>query len=258
MTTPYKGIKIFNTTQGEGKAIVLLHGFLESSTMWEQLAPVFAKTHQVITIDLLGHGQTDCLGYVHTMEMMAEAVEAVLQKLGITSASFVGHSMGGYVSLAYAEKFPKKVEKLILLNSTPFEDSAERKKNRDRAIEAVKFNSRNFISMSIANLFIPANRKKFSKEIDALKAEALKMPIQGIVAALEGMKIRKDRSFLLTNQNFNSFIFLGTQDPVISFKEVTGKIQSTDCKTITLNDGHMGHLENFEDVKKHLQHILEQ
>ena len=81
MILEHKGINIFYTDEGKGEAIVLLHGFLENSSMWQYLIPDLVEKNRVITIDLIGHGQTGCLGYIHTMEMMAEAVNKVISFL---------------------------------------------------------------------------------------------------------------------------------------------------------------------------------
>ena len=128
--------------------------------MWDAFVPEFSKKHRVITIDLLGHGETECLGYVHSMEDNADVVHAVLTELRIRKAVFVGHSMGGYIALAFAELYPDNVKGLVLLNSTSRADSDERKLNRDRAIKAVKQSFTNFISLSIANLFSEENRER--------------------------------------------------------------------------------------------------
>ena len=121
----YKNTKISYSDTGKGNAVVLLHGFLENQTMWQDLVPELRQKNRIITIDLLGHGNTECLGYVHSMEDNAEAVQAVLTKLRIRKAVFVGHSMGGYVALAYAELYPESMRALVLLNSTSNADSEE-------------------------------------------------------------------------------------------------------------------------------------
>ena len=108
MILEHKGINIFYTDEGKGEAIVLLHGFLENSSMWQYLIPDLVEKNRVITIDLIGHGQTGCLGYIHTMEMMAEAVNKVISFLKIDKSVFIGHSMGGYVALAFIELYPDK------------------------------------------------------------------------------------------------------------------------------------------------------
>ena len=129
MKLDFKGISIYYSQFGKGDSVVLLHGFLESSTMWNELIPTISLNHQIISVDLLGHGKTGCIGYVHTMEQMAEAVEAVLKHLKVELTTFIGHSMGGYVALAYAEKHPEKVTGLCLMNSTAMDDSPEKKLN---------------------------------------------------------------------------------------------------------------------------------
>jgi len=248
----YKNINISYTDTGKGTAVVLLHGFLENSTMWDALVPEFSKKYRVITIDLLGHGQTECIGYIHTMEDMADAVFAVLHSLRIKKAIFVGHSMGGYVSLAFAEMYPEMMKGLVLQNSTSRADSDERKLNRDRAIKVVKRDYTNFVRLSIANLFSEANRERLDTEIENVKQEALKTPLQGIVAALEGMKVRKDREVILHFAPYPMMLMLGKKDPVLSYEDSLDQIENTAVKLITYPDGHMSHIENREQLLKDL------
>ena len=160
MINVFKGIDVHYEDNGKGSAVVLLHGFLENKTIWDGILPSLTKDKRVITIDLLGHGLTGCLGYIHTMEDMAEAVYGVLRTLRLRKVKLIGHSMGGYVALAFLELYPNMVKSICLMNSTAEGDSSERKLNRDRAIAAVKHNYKNFIRMSIANLFSESNRTK--------------------------------------------------------------------------------------------------
>ena len=248
--THYKNTKISYTDAGKGTAVVLLHGFLENSTMWNYLAPVLAKKNRVVCIDLLGHGQTDCLGYVHTMEDMADAVHQVLAELKIRKAIFVGHSMGGYIALAFAELYPEFMKGLVLLNSTSRADSDERITNRTRAIKAVKQNYVAAVRMSIANLFSEENREKLVEQIEWVREEALQTPLQGIIAAQEGMKLRKDREVLLHFAPYPIMLILGKKDPVLNYEENLEQIEGTNVKLVTFNDGHMSHLENQAELEK--------
>ncbi|QBZ96987.1 alpha/beta fold hydrolase [Flavobacterium sangjuense] len=255
-TIIYKNTKISFTEQGKGTAVVLLHGFLENKTMWSAFIPELSKKHRIITIDLLGHGETECLGYVHSMEDQADMVHAILQDLKIRKAVFVGHSMGGYVALAFAELYPDYMKGLFLLNSTSRADSDERKINRDRAIKAVKQNYTNFVRLSIANLFSEDNREKLETEIEKVKLEALKTPLQGIVAALEGMKIRKDREVLLHFAPYPIQLVLGKKDGVLIYDENVDQIEETKVEITTFPDGHMSHIENEKELKKVLVDFL--
>ncbi len=245
----YKNTQISHSDTGKGNAVVLLHGFLENQTMWQDLVLELSKKHRVITLDLLGHGESGCLGYVHSMEENAEVVRAVLSKLRIRKAIFVGHSMGGYVALAFAELFPTTVKGLVLLNSTSKADSEERKANRSRAIKAVKKDYVGFIRLSISNLFNPDNRERLSNEIEKVKIVALKTPLQGIVASLEGMKIRKDRESVFRAATFPMLLILGEKDGVLNYEDNLKQIENTNVKLVSFPDGHMSHIENREELK---------
>ncbi|GGF19982.1 alpha/beta fold hydrolase [Flavobacterium limi] len=246
----YKNTKISYSDTGKGTAIVLLHGFLENKKMWKDYVILFSENYRVITIDLLGHGESHCLGYVHEMEENANAVNEVLKYLNIEKAIILGHSMGGYVGLAFAELYPEKIQKLVLLNSTSKEDNTEKKLNRTRAIKAVKQNYVSFVSLAIANLFSENNRERLANEIEKVKTEALKTPVQGIVASLEGMKIRKDRESLLKRNLFPVLLILGKKDPVLNYDENISQIENTTAELVSFEDGHMSQIENKEDLKK--------
>lgn len=245
----YKNTKISFTDDGKGTAVVLLHGFLENKTMWDKYVSALSKNHRVITIDLLGHGETECLGYVHTMEDQADMIFAVLISLRIRKIVLVGHSMGGYVALAFAELYPDNIKGLFLLNSTSRADSDERKINRDRAIKAVKQNYTNFVRISISNLFSEDNREVLTKEIEKVKLQALKTPLQGIVASLEGMKIRKDREVLLHFAPYPIQLVLGEKDGVLIYDDTIDQIEGTKVELTTFPDGHMSHIENEKELK---------
>jgi len=253
----YKNIKVHYSDQGKGSAIVLLHGFLENSSMWNNLIPHLIKRNRVICIDLLGHGKTECLGYVHSMDLMAETVNAVLKKIRIRRVKLIGHSMGGYVALAFCNTFPGKVKALCLMNSTSRADSDEKKTNRDRAIEAVKNNYKTFVRISVSNLFKPSNRLILTKEIKEVTKEALKTPLQGIVAALEGMKNRPDRETLLSETSFKKMMIIGKEDPALDYNSLIEQTQNSDIKVVEFPDGHMSHIENIKEFTYNILHFIE-
>ena len=253
----FKNAKIHFKDFGKGKAIVLLHGFLENSTMWNDFINEWSRQNRILTIDLLGHGKSECLGYVHSMELMAEAVAEVLSHLKIKQATLIGHSMGGYVALAFAELYPNSVNGLCLMNSTSKPDSKDKQKNRDRTIDAVKHNHKTFIRVSISNLFRPKNRRIFLEEIKTVKKEALKTSLQSIIASLEGMKIRKDRQRVFRDGNFKKMIIISKKDPVLEYQSLIDQIINTNIKVVELPDGHMSHIENKESFSYNIMHFIE-
>ena len=245
-TILYKNTKISYSDTGKGTAVVLLHGFLENSTMWDFYVSDFAQKNRIITIDLLGHGQTECLGYIHTMEDMADAVYAVLHELKIRKAIFVGHSMGGYVSLAFAEIYPEFIKGLVLLNSTTYADDHERKINRNRAIKMAHKEYAALVQISIANLFSIDNREQLTTEIEQTKQEALKTPLQGYIAAQEGMKVRKNKEQLLHLTSYPKLLILGKKDGVLNYDDNIKQVEGTNVQLVSFPDGHMSHIENKE------------
>src|SRR5699024_7540237 len=106
MTINFDGTPIAYQTYGQGEPAVLLHGFLESSLVWSDFVPRLSEKHKVITIDLFGHGKTPVHGGISGMETMAEMVHTVLKALECDAVNLIGHSMGGYVAMAYLEQFP--------------------------------------------------------------------------------------------------------------------------------------------------------
>ncbi len=257
MIFTYKDIKINYTRSGKGPSIVFLHGFLENLSMWEEMTTVFSKKYHCIAIDLLGHGNTECLGYIHTMEEMAKAIKSVLDHLEIKNATFIGHSMGGYAALAYLELFASEVSRLVLLNSTSFPDSEERKLNRTRAIDIVKKNPNAYTSMAIANLFAEKNRTKFRKEINHIKNQASRTPLQGIISALEGMKIRKDQRATLSGFKNPKIILSGKLDPVLNYSQNFQEAQECKTKLVSFDGGHMSYIENKKDLLFELQKFMD-
>lgn len=255
-TLLYKNTKIAYSETGKGTTVVLLHGFLENSTMWDFHIKELAQKHHVITIDLLGHGKTECLGYIHTMEDQADMVHAVLHHLKIRKAVFVGHSMGGYVALAFSELYPDSIKGLVLLNSTTYADDHERKINRNRAIKMAHKEYTSLVQISISNLFSADNRDHIITEIEQVKVEALKTPLQGYIAAQEGMKIRKNREQLLHLTSYPKLLILGEKDGVLNYEDNIKQIEGTNVKLVSFPDGHMSHIENREELGKVLNDFL--
>jgi pimeloyl-ACP methyl ester carboxylesterase len=163
--------------------------------------------------------------------------------------------MGGYVALAYAEIFPEKVEKLILLNSTPIADSEERKENRNRALKVIDQNPQAYISMAIGNLFAETSREKFASEIEVLKNEAYSFPVEGIKAAIKGMRDRKDRTEVLTGFKKGKYMILAEDDPILPILEAKKIAEQCGCSVKIIEGGHMSMIENRDSVVDYL-HLI--
>lgn len=247
------------TDNGEGTPVVLLHGFMESLEIWDEFTDTLSVDFRVIAIDLPGHGGSDCIGKEHSMEMMAEEVYNVLEILGIKKAIFIGHSMGGYVCCAFAEKYPQLMKGLVLMHSHAFPDSEEAKKNRDRLIEAVKKDKTGFIASFIPELFAPANRTQFIPEIENLARIAGQTCKDGIIASLTGMKNRPDRNKIIAALNIPVLYILGKYDSKVPTELILPAVKKTNNSVSIVLDhsGHMGYIEEKEQALEILKDFLE-
>ncbi|MGJ8665538.1 MAG: alpha/beta fold hydrolase [Patiriisocius sp.] len=255
MNLSYNNASIFYDIQGTGPALVLLHGFLESSAMWARTIEEFKKNHTIITIDLPGHGKSGVVSKTHTMELMAAITAEILDKHNIEVASIIGHSMGGYVALAFIELFPNRVDKVVLVNSSTQKDSDDRKENRDRAIKFMKTQKHAIVSMAIGNLFTNENRLRFSSEISELKKQAMDFPTDGIIANIRGMRDRKDRSSVLKNFGGDKLIIAGKRDTIvpISVSEEISEETKTPLKIVF--GGHMSWMTDEAEMLKFMHFI---
>jgi pimeloyl-ACP methyl ester carboxylesterase len=256
-TVVCRGAKIRYSDTGKGRAVVLLHGFLESLEVWNGngFASELAKKYRIIAIDLPGHGKSDCIGYVHKMERLADVVKDVMDQIGLRRYVLIGHSMGGYVALAFAEKYPDHLSGLCLFHSTALADSEEKKLDRERAIRIVKRDPLKYTRQLVENLFALANVRYFKKEISWLRAIAAKTKKQAIVASLEGMKIRKNRELILRFANYPVLIIAGTRDNVIPYTSLKEQAALPRfARLLSLERvGHMGFLEAKEPCLKKIK-----
>lgn len=257
MTLDYKGTTIFYTDTGKGSAVVLLHGFLEDVSMWNNTVEVLQKTNRVICIDLLGHGKTGCIGYIHTMEQMAEAVKAVLKHLRLRKYIFIGHSMGGYAALAFAKLYPESIKGLCLMNSTYEADDNERKVLRTRANKMIQDNFDNMVRMSFANLFSAESKVKYETEFKSALAVALNTSLQGYMAGQEGMKLREDSSTFFAEATFNKIILLGKKDTVLNSNTINQFARKQSINIKIFSEGHMSHIENKEVFLQQIVYFVE-
>jgi pimeloyl-ACP methyl ester carboxylesterase len=249
-TIKFQKKNIFFTDEGTGKAIVLLHGFTESLKIWTSFATQFSKKYRVITIDLPGHGKSDCVGEIHTMELMAEVICAVLKKQRVGKCLMVGHSMGGYVTLSFAAKYPKMLKGLVLFHSHCFPDTSAEQENRSRTIGVVNNDKFSYVAQFIPSLFPVEVHKKFSQQIGRMIQRASKMEKEGVVAALQGMKIRKDQSELLKNTLLPVMFILGLKDSRAPVARLWDMISMPPVSETLLlrNCGHMGYIEASDET----------
>jgi pimeloyl-ACP methyl ester carboxylesterase len=257
-TVNFRNEKINFLDQGSGRAVVLLHGFLGSLDIWAKTTANLSRSYRVIVIDLPGHGNTGCIGYAHSMDLMAKCVKKVLDSLRLKKYVLIGHSMGGYVALAFADLYPDNMRGLCLFHSTAYSDTEEKKADRLRAIEVVKKNKTLYTRTTIQNLFATKNLKYLKEEIALATKIAKGTSRQGIIAALYGMKDRPRRDIILGLVTYPIMMVIGELDNIIPPEQLIEQSQSIRNKTILKleHDGHMGFLESPRKCNKAIRKFL--
>ncbi|MCX8080925.1 MAG: alpha/beta hydrolase [Bacteroidia bacterium] len=241
----FKGEPLVFYEAGEGPVVFLLHGYLFDALCWKHLMADLAKTYRVICPDLPGHGDSGCWGYVHSMDFMAECVYAILQHLRLKKCSMFGHSMGGYVTLAFAEKYPDKLRQYGLLFSTPLPDSEEKKRDRVRAMQFLKKKKILYIKETFKNLFQQHEIKYFRDDYIRCLNRAMDISPRGAIAALRGMMNRPDREVVIKFSPVPVLMLNGKQDAVLPYSAME-KIKKRNPKIRFIMEeglGHMGFIE---------------
>src|SRR4051812_676996 len=166
------------TQEGNGKSIVFIHGFCESIEIWDYFKPDFVNEYQVTCLDLPGHGKSKGLGYETSIDKMAFQVRETLESLNIEQPILIGHSLGGYVSLAYAEMYPDKLSGCCLFHSSAFADAPEKKENRNKTMDYVeKHGVEAFSDPFVPALFFHKRREALREKIDFAIQIARKMKV---------------------------------------------------------------------------------
>lgn len=250
----YKGAQINYTVQGKGRTIVFLHGFLCNHRVWRTYTEHLTDKFRVICIDLPGHGKSDSIGYLHSMELMADCIYELLRSIKARKVHLVGHSMGGYISLAFLEKYPDNCKSVTLFNSSAQADDEARKQDRSRSIGIIKKNPSLFKKLVVPNLFYTDN-KPFKREIKTVLKMADEASPKGIVACQEGMKIRGNREMVVQFAPCPIHYIIGRYDQVNPVKEIEEEIQRGEKTTYYIAE-EGGHMCMYEDKLKSLSSLI--
>ena len=228
------------------KCVVLLHGYLESMYVWEDFLPLLTPHFRVITVDIPGHGISEVKGEVHTMEMVAEVLRDMLDELGVERVTMVGHSMGGYVSLAFCAAYPERLDGVVLLSSSPNPDTDVKRENRRREIALVRAGKKDMLARVAPEAgFAEQNRRRLKSYIDDLVEQVHITEDEGIIALLGGMIERVDQNQMLRECGVRQLFIMGRHDGYISVEAAEEFIARNPQAQVAWleNSGHMGFIE---------------
>ncbi|SHJ95567.1 alpha/beta fold hydrolase [Epilithonimonas mollis] len=234
--------------EGNGQEdLVLLHGFMENLSIWDDMIPFLSDKFRLIKIDLPGFGKSEIVAEIQTSEIMADEVKKVIDELGLTEFHLLGHSLGGYISLAFAEKFPEVLKSFTLFFSTYFADDEAKKETRKKGLRIIKENLRAFVNAGVPNLFNPNEHDILEPKIKLAKEIAYGSSVDGVLASQKGMIERPDRTSVLENFEGRILVLSGKHDSAVnSEKTIKNLPDKTNIKSYILDCGHNGHWEKPE------------
>jgi len=224
---------------------MLVHGFPADGALWDHQIPLLEKNFRLLIPDLPGSGSSPLAGPLSIGDM-AEVIREVLDSAGVARPVVIGHSMGGYAALAFAERYPERLAGLGLYHSTAFEDSPEKKEGRLRSIALMRtYGGARFLSQTVQGLFTAAFRRTHPEVLRGLVSRAEKAPEGALAHYYEAMRQRPDRTGVLRNVRVPVLFVIGAQDTAAPASDVLRQASLPAVSQVHLWDdvAHMSMLE---------------
>lgn len=256
----YEGKKISYKVTGTGKPVMLVHGFGESSHVWDEQIDLLQEHCQLIVPDLPGSGDSEMIDDM-SMEGMGEVLHEIIHQEGIDRCIMIGHSMGGYITLAVAQKYWNHLMGFGLFHSSAFADNDEKKAVRIKGIEFIRQHGAfEFLKSSSPNLFSPVTKENNPELSTRFIAGLSNFSADSLVSYYEAMMQRPERTNLLKSTSLPVLFILGKYDTAIPLEDGLKLCHMTEKAYIHIfqQSGHMGMLEEPDRTYKALlQFILE-
>ncbi|MEJ8843007.1 alpha/beta hydrolase [Lacibacter sp. H375] len=238
-------LSYFITGKGN-QPIILIHGFGEDSRIWKHQISYLENDFRLLVPDLPGTGQSPIGNRELSMESMAETTKQMLDEEKIDQCIMVGHSMGGYVTLAFAELYPERLTAFGLIHSTAYADSDEKKAARQKSITFIKeHGAAEFMKTTIPNLFSQSFNSEHKEQVDELIEQGNQFTAEALIAYYTAMINRPNRSHILQKTTVPVLFFIGEEDKAVNPADALAQTAlPTVCMAkLILGIAHMGMLE---------------
>ena len=257
-TLSYQNKKTFYRSIGKGKPVMLVHGFGEDGNVWNRQVEYLQDKCYLIVPDLPGSGQSEMIDDM-SMEGLAEVLHSIIHEEQIDKWTVIGHSMGGYITLALVESYWNHVNAFGLFHSSAFPDTEEKKQTRKKGIEFInQHGAFEFLKTSTLNLFSPNSKSQIPNIIDEFIASLANFSADALVSYYHAMMNRPDRTTVLKNTENPVLFIAGEHDNAIPLNDVLKQCHLPEKSYIHVlkNSGHMGMIEETEKANRMLEDFL--
>jgi len=254
----YQGKKIFYRSNGAGKPVMLVHGFGEDGNVWNKQIEYLKDKCYLIVPDLPGSGQSEMIDDM-SMEGMAEVLHSIIHEENIDTWTVIGHSMGGYITLALVESYWNHVNAFGLFHSSAFADTEEKKETRKKGIEFIKKNGAfEFLKTATPNLFSPNSKEQIPNSINEFINSLANLSSDSLVAYYNAMMKRPDRTSVLKNSKNPVLFVAGEHDNAIPLNDILKQCHLPEKSYfhVLKKTGHMGMMEETENANRILEEFL--
>lgn len=247
-------VDLYYEEHGQGIPVIFLHGFPFDHSIWEPLVPMLRDRARLILPDLRGFGRSPVTDETYTMRLQAEDIARLMDRLEIEKGVLVGHSMGGYISLAFAQAYPNRLLGLGLVATQSAADSPERRQARYKTAEAVAHKGARVVASNMVSTLTPK-----VDLVEPISDLILKAPSAGIVGALKGMAERSDLTGDLSRIAVPAVVLLGSSDQLLPRErvEMMAQMMPKGWLVEIPNAGHMLMMEDPQAVAAHLIELFQ-
>lgn len=257
----YNNATVFYHLEGSGNPVILLHGFAEDHTIWKNQIEKLSQHFQLILPDLPGSGKSDILTKDNVgMEDYADCIKAMAEKEKLSNFILLGHSMGGYIALAYAEKYMHDLKGWGFVHSTAFADNEEKKEVRKKGIKLLEeYGSHAFLKNTTPNLFSDSFKKAHPDTVNDLIEQGRSFSPDALIQYYRAMMQRPDRSYVLKESKVPVIFVIGAEDKAAPLQDLLEQVHLPNVSYINIIDnvGHMSMLEMPETLNSVLLTFLD-
>lgn len=252
----YLDTEIYYKVTGSGQPVVLLHGFAEDNNIWHEQINFLQDYCRLIIPDLTGSGKSGMLQKNDvTIEDYAISVNALLINENIDRCILLGHSMGGYITLAFAEMYPEKLHAFGFVHSTAFADNEEKISSRKKGIKMMEeYGVFPFLKNTTPNLFSENYKKQHLERVSQLIEQGKNFTKEALIQYYSAMMKRPDRTEVLKKSNVPVLFIMGSEDKAALLDDLLQQVHLPTVSYIHIIEecGHMGIWEKAEELNNYL------